>query len=101
MAQRSVLPPLKLLGAARSTWWDQSTHRTNGVVTLYLAEGKKSGQWLVSVKVNDDLSKALVKVVGSELTTFKHSQFWGDRKNHNFLPAKGGRLFIISWESEK
>jgi hypothetical protein len=86
-------PQLRLLGQSEGVWWDMQDHRTRGTVWLYLAEGNRSGQWLISVKVHEDETKALVKVVGSELTSFKHSQFWGDRKNHNFFETKDGRHF--------
>lgn len=81
-------PRVRLLGSSEAIWWDMEKGRTRGNVCLYLAEGKRSGQWFISVKVDHFESKAVVKVVGSELTTFQHSQFWGDRKNHNFLETR-------------
>jgi hypothetical protein len=84
-------PKLRLLGQSPGIWWDMTDHRTRGTVWLYLAEGTRSGQWLISVKVHENETKAVVKVVGSELTDFKHSQFWGDRKNHNFFETRDGR----------
>lgn len=81
-------PPLRLLGFSKATWWDMKEHETRGIVWLYLAEGKKTGQWAISVKILRGKKKAIVKVVGSENGSFRHSQFWGDRKNHDFEEAK-------------
>jgi len=67
-------------------------HKIKGTVWLYVAEGVESGQWLLSVKVHHNGRKAVVKVVGSEFTSFKHSQFWGATKTHDFEQAKNKRL---------
>ncbi len=85
-------PPLRLLGSSEGTWWDMRDHKTRGQVWLYLAEGLRSGQWTISVKIHQNEKRAIVKVVGSEQTSFKHAQFWGDRKNHDFEETKDGRF---------
>lgn len=43
---------------------------------------------MVSVKVHNNGKKAVVKVVGSEYASFKHSQFWGETKTHDFEQTK-------------
>lgn len=47
---------------------------------------------MVSVKVHNNGQKAVVKVVGSEYASFKHSQFWGETKTHDFERAKDKRF---------
>ncbi len=77
-------PPIRLVGYMPATWYDMKDHRTEGTIWLYLVEGVRSGQWMISVKVHKNKKKAVVKVVGSEQGSFRHSQFWGDTKNHDF-----------------
>lgn len=89
---RRLSPPLRLLGSSEATWWDVTDHKTVGRVWLYLAEGRKSGQWVVSVKIRNNRKKAVVKVVGSEYASFRHSQFWGETKTHDFEEAKDRRF---------
>jgi hypothetical protein len=83
--------PLRELGSSKATWWDVKDHKTRGRVWLYLAEGKRSGQWLISVKLHRNEKKAVVKVVGSEYTDFEHSQFWSLTKTHDFEEATDRR----------
>lgn len=77
-------PPVRLLGKTTGTWWDLRDGKTHGMVYLYLAEGIRSGQWVISVKVHRNDKKAVVKVAGSEQASWGHGQFWGDRKSHDF-----------------